>query len=220
MRYDAVVFDLDGTLLDTLEDLKNAVNAALRSQKLPERSIEEVCHFVGNGIVNLMKRAVPGGGEHEAFEEIMAVFRAFYAAHCEDHTAPYPGIVEMLTELKRKRIKTAVVSNKADFAVQELVPVYFKDLIQVAHGENETAGIRKKPAPDMVELALRELGCPAGRAVYVGDSDVDLDTAAGAGMDCISVSWGFRKKEFLIRHGARTIIDRPEELSELLKSNK
>ncbi len=214
MSYKAVIFDLDGTLLDTLEDLRDAVNAALRSQSLPERSLEEVRNFVGNGIVRLMERAVPGGSGHPAFEEIMQAFRTFYQEHCQDKTSPYPGILDMLRQLREDKIKTAVVSNKADFAVRELMPVYFAGLIDTSYGENEAAGIRKKPSPDMVNQALRDLGCTAQSAVYVGDSDVDLETAANAGMDCISVSWGFREREFLLRHGAQIIIDEPSQLAE------
>ncbi len=217
MRYEAVVFDLDGTLLDTLEDLTEAVNAALRSQNLPERTKEEVRNFVGNGIVNLMRRAVPGGEGHPAFDSMMDEFRRFYGKHCRDKTAPYHGIPELLDCLARKGVRMAVVSNKADFAVQELIPVYFGGRIAVAHGENEAEGIRKKPCADMVFRALEELGCPAGRAVYVGDSDVDLQTAANAGMACISVSWGFRGREFLEEKGAKYVIDRPEELLDILK---
>lgn len=217
MKYQAVLFDLDGTLLNTLDDLRDAVNAALRSQDLPERSLEEVRNFVGNGIIKLMERAVPEGKDHPAFSEIMDVFRAFYGEHCQDKTSVYPGIQEMLRTLKKNHIKTAVVSNKADFAVQELMPVYFPGLIDTAYGENEAAGIRKKPSPDMVRQALRDLGCETEHTVYVGDSDVDLKTAANAGMDCISVSWGFRGREFLRQHGAGTIIDDPSELPEKLK---
>lgn len=217
MKYQAVLFDLDGTLLNTLDDLQDAVNAALRSQDLPERSLEEVRNFVGNGIIKLMERAVPEGRDHPAFDEIMNVFRSFYGEHCQDKTSVYPGIKDMLCTLKKNHIRTAVVSNKADFAVQELMPVYFYDLIDTAYGENEAAGIRKKPAPDMIRQALRDLGCGTEDAVYVGDSDVDLQTAANAGMDCISVSWGFRGREFLRQHGAGIIIDEPSELSEKLK---
>ena len=217
MKYEAVIFDLDGTLLDTLEDLRDAVNKALRSQGLPQRSLEEIRSFVGNGIVKLMERAVPDHRETLAFDELMEGFRAFYGEHCRDKTAPYPGIMEMLRTLRENDIKTAVVSNKADFAVRELIPVYFGGLIDVAYGENEAAGIRKKPAPDMVQQVLRELGCRTGNAVYVGDSDVDLQTAANAGMDCIGVSWGFRGREFLRQHGAGIIIDEPSELLEKVK---
>ncbi len=137
MKYKAVIFDLDGTLLDTLEDLRDAVNTALRSQNLPERSLEEVQDFVGNGIVKLMERAVPGGSGHPAFQEIMQVFRTFYGDHCQDKTSPYPGILDMLRSLRENNIKTAVVSNKADFAVRELMPVYFAGLIDTSYGENE-----------------------------------------------------------------------------------
>lgn len=214
LRFKAVIFDLDGTLLDTLEDLKDAVNAALRSQRLPERSLEEIRNFVGNGIVKLMERAVPEGREHPAFDDIMKEFRAYYGEHCQDKTSTYPGIIDMLRRLRDSNIRTAVVSNKADFAVRELIPVYFDGLIDTAYGENEAAGIGKKPSPDMVRQALHDLDCEEECAVYVGDSDVDLQTAANAGMDCIGVSWGFRGREFLQQHGAKVIIDEPSELFE------
>lgn len=214
MGYKAVIFDLDGTLLNTLEDLKDAVNAALRSQGLPERSLEEVRDFVGNGIVKLMERAVPEGSNHPEFDTIMKAFRAFYGEHCQDKTLPYPGVLDMLRSLRENHIRTAVVSNKADFAVRELIPVYFDGLIDTSYGENEAAGIRKKPSPDMVQKALSDLDCQRECAVYVGDSDVDLQTAANAGMDCIGVSWGFRGREFLQQHGAQVIIDDPSELFE------
>ena len=212
MKYEAVIFDLDGTLLDTLEDLKNAVNAALRGQRLPERTLEEVRQFVGNGIVRLMERASGWKRENESFDDMMKDFRSFYGEHCEDNTMPYEGIIEMLDRLKSKKIKMAVVSNKADFAVQELIPGYFGDRIDIAHGENEEAGICKKPAPDMVLETLRELGCPKERTVYVGDSDVDFETAKNSALDFIGVSWGFRGRKFLEEKGAENVIDRPEEL--------
>lgn len=216
MSYKAVIFDLDGTLLNTLQDLTDAVNAALSSQQLPLRTIDEIRHFVGNGIIKLLERAVPEGKKHPAFDEICTVFRKYYGEHCQDKTSPYEGILPLLNDLKTRKIQAAVVSNKADFAVQELIPFYFGDLIAVAHGENEAGGIRKKPAPDMVLQTLKELECEAGETVYVGDSDVDIETAENAGLDCISVSWGFRSRDFLEEHGASLIINKPEELIPIL----
>lgn len=212
MSYQAVVFDLDGTLLNTLEDLTDAVNFSLKENKKPERSMDEICQFVGNGIAKLIERAVPEETSDEERKKILLTFRKFYGEHCQDKTSPYQGIVEVLSDLKKKGVKVAVVSNKADFAVQELIPFYFGDLIPVAKGENEQAGIRKKPAPDMVDAVLQEIGCDKEQAVYVGDSDVDLMTAKNAGIPCIGVSWGFRGRDFLEKNGADMIADEPKEL--------
>lgn len=217
LRYKAVIFDLDGTLLNTLQDLTDAVNASLTSNGLPGRTIEEVRVFVGNGIKKLLERAVPGGMDNPHFSDVESFFREYYGKHCLDKTVPYDGILPLLGQLRELGIRMAVVSNKADFAVQELIPVYFDDMISVAHGENEKSGIRKKPAADMVYQALRELGCRPEEAIYVGDSDVDIDTAKNAGLDVISVSWGFRSRAFLKEHGAVTIIDNPQELVKFLK---
>lgn len=216
MRYRAVIFDLDGTLLNTLQDLTDAVNAGLISQGFPVRTIEEVRVFVGNGIRKLLERAVPDGAENTRFPEVESFFREYYGRHCLDRTVPYDGIIPLLKELKEAGVRMAVVSNKADFAVKELIPVFFDGFIDVAHGENERAGIKKKPAPDMVYQALKELGCRPKEAVYVGDSDVDIATAENAGLDSVSVCWGFRGREFLEAHGAVTLIDRPEELIKFL----
>lgn len=212
MSYQAVIFDLDGTLLNTLEDLTDAVNFSLKKYHKPERTIKEICSFVGNGIAKLIERSVPKETDVAEQEKILAAFREYYGKHCQDKTAPYKGILEVLEELKEKKIKMAVVSNKADFAVQELIPVYFGDLFTVAKGENEAEGIRKKPAPDMVKAALRELGCLKEQAVYVGDSDVDLLTAKNAELPCIGVSWGFRGRTFLQENGATMIADEPKEI--------
>lgn len=218
MKYEAAIFDLDGTLLNTLEDLADAVNAALKENGMPSRTLEEVRQFVGNGIVKLMERAVPQGKENPAFDSTLQDFKKYYGHHCNDKTKPYPGILDTLNRLKERGVPMAIVSNKADFAVKELNPLYFEGVIDVALGENEAAGIRKKPAPDMVFRALNTLGCPVGKAVYVGDSDVDLATAKAAGMPCIGVSWGFRGRDFLKEHGADIIIDKPEELENFFEN--
>jgi phosphoglycolate phosphatase len=214
MTYKAVIFDLDGTLLNTLEDLTDAVNAALSSENLPLRTIEEIREFVGNGILKLIERAVPSGKENPAFDDVYKVFREYYGEHCQDKTAPYEGVLSLLEKLAAKHVSMAVVSNKADFAVQELIPVYFGNFINVAHGEDEANGIRKKPAPDMVYRTMEELGCTKENTVYVGDSDVDLQTASNSGLDAIAVSWGFRDRQFLEKNGAEHIIDKPEQLLE------
>ena len=210
--YSVYIFDLDGTLLDTLGDLAAAVNYALRKYGLPEHSIDDVRSFVGNGVRVLMQRAVPEGEANPLFEEVLAAFRSYYLEHSLDTTRPYNGIPELLAELRRRGCHTAVVSNKFDAATKELCRYFFADTIEVAVGEHEAEGIRKKPAPDTVEEALRQLGVTKEGAVYVGDSDVDILTAHNAGLPCISVLWGFRSREFLQAHGATTFVTSPLQL--------
>ncbi|MCI5856234.1 MAG: HAD-IA family hydrolase [Agathobacter sp.] len=210
----AVIFDLDGTLLYTLQDLADAVNYALRKHHMPERTLEEVRQFVGNGVELLMIRAIPGGKENSEFEETFADFKLYYGEHCKDHTAPYPDIIVLMKELQARGIKMAIVSNKIDSAVKELDKDFFAGLTQAAIGEME--GVKRKPAPDTVLKAMRELGVTAEEAIYVGDSDVDIATAANAHIPCVSVTWGFRGVEFLKEHGATTLIDQPLELLELI----
>ena len=206
------IFDLDGTLLDTLGDLAASTNYAMRTHGMPEHSIDDVRRFVGNGVRKLMERAIPGGAANPDFEATFATFRLYYMEHSLDTTKPYEGIPETLAELKRRGCRLAVVSNKMMAATQELCRYFFPDTIEVAIGENESQGIRKKPAPDTVFAALRKLGVGNGEAVYVGDSDVDIQTAANAGLPCISVLWGFRDRDFLIQHGAKSFISAPSEL--------
>lgn len=205
-----VIFDLDGTLLNTLEDLRDSANAALEAFGYPPRTTDEVRRFVGNGVRLLMIRATPGGEQNEKFEEILAYFRRHYAEHCFDQTRPYDGILPMLDRLKTAGIGLAVVSNKFDAAVRELCRRYFPDQIAIAIGERE--GIRKKPAPDSVLQAMRELHADPSESLYVGDSDVDIETARNAGIPCVSVTWGFRDRDFLLAHGASVLIDDPSEL--------
>ena len=212
MKYDTYIFDLDGTLLDTLADLAASVNYALRTHGMPEHSIDDVRRFVGNGVRKLMERAIPNGEANPDFEATFATFREHYIRHSLDTTQPYPGIPEALAELKAKGCRLAVVSNKMMAATVELCRHFFPDTIEVAIGEHEAEGIRKKPAPDTVFAALRELGVDKSGAVYVGDSDVDVQTAANSGLPCISVLWGFRDRDFLIQHGAKTFISAPSEL--------
>lgn len=212
MRYHTYIFDLDGTLLDTLTDLAASCNYALRTHGMPEHYIDDVRRFVGNGVRLLMERAVPGGAGHPDFEATFATFREHYMQHSLDTTRPYPGIPEVLAELKKRGCRLAVVSNKMMAATVELCRHFFPDTIEVAIGENEAAGIRKKPAPDTVFAALKELGVEKDGAVYVGDSDVDFKTSVNAGVPCVSVLWGFRDRDFLIQHGAKTFISAPSEL--------
>lgn len=194
-----VVFDLDGTLLNTLDDLADSTNYALVQFGFPPRSVEEVRSFVGNGVRKLMERAVPTGTDSGRFEAVFDCFKRYYVEHCMVKTGLYPGIADLLHELKMAGYKIAIVSNKLQGGVDELYRHYFQDTVQVAVGER--AGIRRKPASDMVEIALQELGVEKDEAVYVGDSDVDVATAAHAGLPCISVLWGFRDRDFLERNG-------------------
>ena len=214
--YKVFIFDLDGTLLDTLQDLANAVNYALRRHGMPEHSIDDVRRFVGNGVRLLMERAVPDGAGNPQFEAAFDSFRQYYMEHSLDTTRPYDGIPELLRALKQRGCRLAVVSNKMMAATQELCAHFFPE-IEVAIGEHEAEGIRKKPAPDTVCEALRQLGCDKQRAVYVGDSDVDIMTARNSGLPCISVLWGFRDRQFLTAHGATTFISHPSELLGLLR---
>ena len=209
-NFDTYIFDLDGTLLNTLRDLADSVNAALRMHNMPERTIEEVRLFVGNGVKKLMERAIPQGLDNPDFEQTYADFRAHYMQHNLDTTAPYPGVMERLEKLRRRNKRIAVVSNKFYAATQSLCSHFFGDLVEVAIGERED--IRKKPAPDTVNEALKQLGADRKKAVYIGDSDVDIQTALNSDMPCISVLWGFRDKDFLIEHGATILINSPESV--------
>ncbi len=210
--FSTYIFDLDGTLLDTLGDLAASVNYALRTHGMPEHSVDDVRRFVGNGVRKLMERAVPDGADNPRFDAAFATFRQHYMAHSLDTTRPYEGIPEALEALKARGCHLAVVSNKMMAATQELCRHFFPDTIEVAIGEDEAAGIRRKPAPDTVFAALKALGVGKENAVYVGDSDVDIQTACNAGLPCISVLWGFRDRDFLISHGAQTFITHPAEL--------
>ncbi len=215
MTYRNYIFDLDGTLLDTLGDLAASVNYALRLHGMPERSLADVRRFVGNGVRLLMERAVPDGTGNPKFDEAFDTFRQHYMQHSLDTTCPYDGIPELLTALKAEGCRMAVVSNKFMTATQELIRHFFPDTIQVAIGEHESEGIRKKPAPDTVIEAMRQLGVGVEDTVYVGDSDVDIATARNSQLPCISVLWGFRSRDFLLQHGAETFISTPMELLEV-----
>ena len=211
---DTIIFDLDGTLLDTLTDLTNSVNYALGRFHFPAHSREAVCSMVGNGVTVLMERAIPGGRDFPQFESCLKEFQEHYALHKKDYTKPFPGIMGFLKSAVEKGYKLAVVSNKFDLAVKGLCEDFFSPYITIAIGESPQ--VARKPAPDTVFEAMKELQAPPESCVYVGDSDVDISTAKNAGIPCISVSWGFRSREFLLEHGANRIADTVEGLWERL----
>lgn len=213
-KYDGIIFDLDGTLLNTLEDLMDSVNYGLKAHRMPERSLEEIRHFVGNGVERLIELAVPKGTGDLEREEVFADFKAHYKVHCNDKTGLYPGIEKLLSQLKEEGFAMAIVSNKLQEGVDALHEQYFDGYVKAAIGARE--GIRKKPAPDTVMEALRILDLPKERVVYVGDSEVDIATAGNAGMDCITVAWGFRTREEQEKAGGKVFVERPEEIKGLL----
>lgn len=213
----AVIFDLDGTLLDTILDLKESVNFALSCFGFPVLTVEQVNSFVGDGVSTLMERSMPYGILTPRFYECLEVFKEHYKNNMAVQTKPYPDIEKLLFTLKEKGIKTAVVSNKFDLAVKGLTEKYFKGMIDVSIGECEEKGIKKKPSPDMVFEVLKELNLNKDEVLYVGDSDTDILTAKNSGIKCISVSWGFRTREFLKENGAETIIDSPMELIKIIE---
>ena len=214
MNYSTVIFDLDGTILNTAEDLCGSLNYVLEKYGLPERSVSDTKRFLGNGIRRLIELGAGEGVPPETLDAMFADFKVHYGVHCLDRTRPYEGIPELVAALRAAGRKTAVVSNKADFAVQELVDRFFPDLFGCAVGERE--GVRRKPCPDSVNEALARLGADRKTAVYVGDSEVDIATAKNAGMECLSVSWGFRTEDDLRASGAERIVGTVEELRRLL----
>ena len=215
---EAVIFDLDGTLLDTLEDLTDSCNKTLSELNMPLHTIDEVRTFVGNGLGVLMELAVPGGKENPRYEEALSLMHKNYASNSQNKTKPYDGVLDLIAHLNKKGIKTGIVSNKPDDQVKVLADLYFKGHIDpsCAVGEKESAGIKRKPAPDSVYEVIRQLGADKEHSVYVGDSDVDLATARNAGIPCISVCWGFKTEAFLKEHGASKLVHRPEEIPALL----
>ena len=215
MNIKAVIWDLDGTLLNTLDDLAASVNAALAMNGMPLRSTQEVCAFVGNGIRKLMMRAVPGGEANPAFDKALADFTCHYGAHSRDRTRPYDGILEMLDKLSGEGVKHAIVSNKIDFAVKALSRAYFGERMCAAIGDDPSRA--RKPAPDSVLAAMREMGVTAQETVYVGDSDVDVLTARNAGVPCVAVLWGFRDEACLRAAGAERLARTPDELREIIE---
>ncbi len=210
MKYELAIFDLDGTILNTLDDLADSLNHVLSQHGFPQHTADEVRMMVGNGILNLIKRALPNNTEQATVEAVYADFNAYYKLHSADKTKPYNGITDMLEQLKANGVKLAVVSNKADYAVQDLCKKYFGGIFDAVAGEK--SGVPKKPAPDSVNSILSKLGTERKKSVYIGDSDVDLQTAANAEMDCIAVNWGFRDEKLLRENGAEVIVSSPNEI--------
>lgn len=210
MKYKAIIFDLDGTLLNTLDDLAGSVNFALENCGYPKRSVDEVRRFIGNGVIRLMQRATPDGLTDEEQEKCFRVFRSHYLEHMKDNTAPFGGISDLLDKLKEQGIPTAVVSNKLHSGVVGLCDEFFGGKLSCAFGvENES---ERKPSPANVFKALAKLNVKAEEALYVGDSEVDVQTADNAGLDCLGVTWGYRDREELLEAGAEFIADNPMEI--------
>ncbi len=214
MKFNTVIFDLDGTLLNTLDDLRDSLNEVLASNGYALKSMEEVRRFVGNGVRNLVRLSVPAKCTEEEITLIMEAFKQNYKHNMQNKTRPYNGIMELLLDLNRFNYKIAIVSNKYDAAVKELSRTYFGNLIPVAIGE--TSEIKRKPAPDSIYKAVKELGSDLRSTVMVGDSETDVQTAKNAGIPCIGVTWGFRCREVLRSEGADYLIDTPRELLTLI----
>lgn len=210
-----LIFDLDGTILNTLDDLADSTNYALKQNSMPKRSLDEVRAFVGNGIRRLIEQAVPSGSSEAEKKAVLESFTAHYKAHSADKTRPYDGIVGLLEQLKIQGCQLAVVSNKADFAVQSLCETYFPGTFTFVVGERK--GIRRKPAPDSIYEVLEQLNIPKEESVYIGDSDVDVETAKNADIDLIAVTWGFRNREVLEMAGAKVFVQTPEEILDVLQ---
>ncbi|MBQ9731213.1 MAG: HAD-IA family hydrolase [Bacilli bacterium] len=214
--YKGVIFDLDGTLLNTLGDLTSAVNHVCNEYGYKTRTVEEVRSFIGNGIRNLISRVVPGGYENPRFEEMMTTFKVFYAENVAVLTHPYENVLKILKILKDKEYKIAIVSNKRHELVNKLNDIFFEDLINIVLGEDESKGIKKKPNSMMIDIALEKMGLDCNEVLYVGDSNVDKQTADNANLDCCLVSYGFRDKEELKELNAKYLIDDINDLLEIV----
>ncbi|MBQ6594690.1 MAG: HAD family hydrolase [Clostridia bacterium] len=214
MKYEAIFFDLDGTVVDSIADIADALNHTMRFFGMPERSCEEIRPLLGYGVDTFMRRILPDGMPEEQRTAFQAVYRPYYAAHSGDRSRPFPGILPMLEQLRARGLCLAILSNKPDAALQPLAERFFSGLVQLSAGERE--GIRRKPCPDMLEAAARDLHVDLRRCLYVGDSEVDIDTANNARMDCVCVSWGFRTRRELELAGAPAIVDTPEELTDFI----
>ena len=213
-KINTVIFDMDGTVLNTLDDLTTSVNYTMEKFGFPQRTLDEYRQAFGSGIRRAIELTVPEGTSQEVIDEMIPVFKEHYDVHCLDKTGPYVGIIELMRELKKRGYKMAIVSNKIDSAVKELNQKFFSEVIEVAIGEQD--GIKRKPAPDMVNMALDRLGVSKDDAIYIGDSEVDLNTAKNSQLDMITVTWGFRDRDHLIQNGATVFADTPEQILDLL----
>ena len=216
MKYTTIVFDCDGTLLDTLTDLRNAVNYVLRAHDLPERSVPEVKAALGNGIAHLMRQSLPDSISEAEFNTYLDEFKAYYGEHLQDYTAPYPGMLDVLDTLRAKGYKLAIVSNKIQEGITPLNKEYFGDRLPVAIGERP--GLQRKPAPDMVLQALKELGSTQDESIYIGDSEVDVATAKNSGLLCIGVTWGFRDEQLHKDLGVKYIARKAENIVTIIEA--
>lgn len=212
----AVIFDLDGTLLNTLGDLRAATNHALEVRGLPPHSMEEIRQFIGNGIRLLICRAMPKGTPEAEIDAALDDFKAYYAAHIHDRTVPYDGIPQLLTALRKRGIKVAVLSNKIDSASQQLIEYFFPGKTDVVFGEH--VGVPRKPDPTSCRMVMQQLGVQPEQVLYVGDSGTDMQTAKNAGLYAVGVTWGFRSKEVLLEYGADILVHRPEQILQILDS--
>lgn len=213
-KYDTVIFDMDGTLLNTIEDIADGVNYILKKYDYPERTFDEIRSFVGNGSARLMEQSLPRGYSNPDFEKCLNEYKQYYLENNNNKTSPYEGIMELLEELTLKNYKIAIVSNKNDDNIKDLNNIYFGEYIKTAIGESND--IKRKPAADMLYYAIEQLKSNIENSVYIGDSEVDIYTAKNANIPCVSVCWGFRDKEFLKKQGAEYLIDEPHELFEFL----
>ena len=216
MKYTTIVFDCDGTLLDTLTDLRNAVNYVLRAHDLPERSIPEVKAALGNGVAHLMRQSLPDSISEAQFNTYLDEFKAYYGEHLQDYTAPYPGMLDVLDTLRAKGYKLAIVSNKIQEGITPLNKEYFGDRLPVAIGERP--GLQRKPAPDMVLQALKELDSSQDESIYIGDSEVDVATAKNSGLLCIGVTWGFRDEQLHKDLGVTHIARKAEDIVTIIEA--
>lgn len=214
----AVIFDLDGTLLNTLGDLRAATNHALEVRGLPPHSMEEIRQFIGNGIRLLICRAMPEGTPEAEIDAALDDFKAYYAAHIHDRTVPYDGIPQLLTALRKRGIKVAVLSNKIDSASQQLIEYFFPGKTDVVFGEH--VGVPRKPDPTSCRMVMQQLGVQPEQVLYVGDSGTDMQTAKNAGLYAVGVTWGFRSKEVLLEYGADILVHRPEQILQILDSDE
>lgn len=216
MKYDAIFFDLDGTVVDSLQDIADAVNHTMACFGLPRHTPEALKPHLGWGVGHLMRAILPDLSQARV-DAVLDCYRPYYALHAGDKSRPFDGILAMMERLKAGGLLLAILSNKPDDAVQPLARQYFSDLVSLAVGELE--GVRRKPYPDMVEAAARQLNVPLARCLYVGDTEVDIETAKNAGIDCACVTWGFRTREQLKKAGASIIVDTPGELEGMITSD-